>query len=268
MAAKFAEAAGQEVGKELVGLVFKGGTNGQLRGIADKLDEINRKIDYLTRLVESLPAVILRIGQEGMLDESYRYLRSSRGVFEGGDRSPLEGEVAKTQLYSAWLTIMDLETRPQNLIELPVWHEYVRIRFEGRLDAGMNKLLDAKIGAIDFAVGECTQELDRLLRTSEELSDDAGRKVRYFRSFEVQAEPLLFKYQLETKHVPRIEYSRGREGIDGTKPDPSWLDAQAGRVRKFKALLQQARGQQDELGTLVPIQKVLREYRKALPDPL
>lgn len=272
VAAKFADSAGREfgeaLGKGFADFLFNGGSSSssQLRRLSNQLAELNRKIDYLTRLVEQLPQVVARAIEQNTLDTAYRTLESSRDVFLAGDGSPLVNEQDKVELLTAWRNVVDLESHTTALVRLPEWSEYVRARLGTGLTDTIRKHFALLVGRVEFAVEEKTKELDRVVLAAVDLGDDEGRRVRYFRRFSATPDPITFSFELEDKKVPTIEVPMGgQSGSDRTVQDESWLRSQRSRVERIRAFQATARKHSEELGVLITVRHIAKDYLAALP---
>lgn len=92
-----------------------------------RLSDLSERIAGISRLSENLPGTMLSAVREERLGEAYRHLESARAIFdssEPGIRAPALPDTLLV-LLSHWRALAELEYRPDRLVLLPFWAEFV-----------------------------------------------------------------------------------------------------------------------------------------------
>lgn len=256
---------GEGFGKGTAQALFGGGSDDirsvqkKLKQILSELEEINRRVSYLTQLVSDLPAVIIGEFRRELVDEAYRNLDSSyvvlsRSEVEGRVNPP--GEEFASRLLSAWRTVVDLESRPEKLIELPFWTEFLRKRIVINIDSTLKSHLEKKKQALDADISLKTADLDGKYGQAR-----AHLASAYFSDFSIRPDSPYLTHSSAPTRTKKVLRRQSRDEWEWIEvEDTGWTEAMRGAAQtaeSFKPPIAKLIG---EVGATTQPQLLLGEY--------
>jgi hypothetical protein len=256
----FGEGFGTELGKKLFGtsssdlrLIRQ-----QLAEILRRLDVIEEKLDAVLTAVGNLPSVIIGNHQQELVDEAYRQLDSYYVILRTStqNRIPTPSVSDKALLLKCWFTLTDLECRPQLLMNIPFWTEFVRRCVVIEIDNSLTNRLQTKSGKMRGALDLSENTLSSLFETAQVLlSQGHFTEVKisgaapYF-SYKIAAAPMVERWHREHCSAPERYYI----------PDPYWGNKVAAQENKIKAISIEIDRETSTYNATYPAWALLKEY--------
>lgn len=232
--------------------------------VHDCLSDLSERISGISRLSESLPGTVLGAVRQERLGEAYRHLESAREIFDsaepGAGAAPLPDTLLS--LLSHWRALAELEYRPDKLVLLPFWAEFVSGVMK---PAGRQRVLASlqeKLTAIEAIYQADFDLLESGCREAEAIFAAFG-----YASYQFTNEPpyLLWEaptgnYRLPVRPFGNPDTYRlpvGHEGIWGPSPGVA-------RLEEIRAEMIEIRSRLDPV--LVP-RDVIRAYVASQSPP-
>jgi len=249
-------------------------TRERLRRIERLLEEISLKLDYLLYMVSEIPDLVKDAINTSDLDRRWAYLESDYdNLRDSSTTVTAPDETVRNELRHAWLVVVDYETRPEKLTDIPFWTEYIRsrLKIERGNDSALFEDLSEKISDIEDCIETAKDNINQNFKEAEALftqkykgstETDKANDVNYISSSEVTHELPLIAWK-KSKNV-KVRKSRGIGRGYKYKTHRKFSRSRDNIDKKLVAIRRELVSDYKEISALIPVFFLLERYQKWL----